>query len=105
MFSVPDITQDWSDYEMWWPRRNKWLMNSNHALVREEVQADAELWFTTKHKTLRIQLPDLQYANIRVDFSSRIFASVKEISRFFGEFFNGGHHGTLVWKALRALAH
>lgn len=59
-------------------------MNSNHALVREEVQADAELCFTRKHKTLRLQLPDLQYANIRVDFSSKVFSTVKEIARFFG---------------------
>nr|XP_039253626.1 fermitin family homolog 2-like [Styela clava] len=78
-----DVTQDWSGYEMWWPKKNKWLMNSNHALVREEVQADAELWFTMRHKTLRIQLCDLQYANIRVDFSSKVFTAVKEICRFF----------------------
>lgn len=45
-----ELEQNWSDFEIWWPKKNKWLLKSNHALVREEVQADAQLMFTKKNK-------------------------------------------------------
>ncbi|CAK8692586.1 fermitin family homolog 2-like [Clavelina lepadiformis] len=78
-----DITKSWSDYELWWPRTSKWLDKMGQVLGKYEVQADAQLLYTPKHKVIRVQLPDLQYANIRVNFAAKVFHTVIEMCKFF----------------------
>ncbi|CAG0889074.1 unnamed protein product [Darwinula stevensoni] len=71
-----DIAVDWSDHGLWWPERNKWLTRTRSTLDQYSVQADAQLHFTPMHKMLRIQLPDLRYLDVRVDFSVKVFKAV-----------------------------
>lgn len=78
-----DVTKSWSDYELWWPSRSQWLDKMGQVLGKYEVQADAVLCYTPKHKVVRVQLPDLQYANVRVNFAAKIFHTVIEICKFF----------------------
>nr|XP_009862486.1 fermitin family homolog 2 [Ciona intestinalis] len=78
-----DITKSWSDYELWWPKACKWLDKMGQVLGKYEVQADAVLLYTPKHKVVKVQLPDLQYANIRVNFAAKVLHTVIEICKFF----------------------
>lgn len=71
-----EITNDWSDHAIWWPQKNRWLSNTRLTLNQLEVQADAILHFTSMHKQLTVQLPDLRYLNLRVDFSINTFSTV-----------------------------
>jgi len=81
--SVYDVHIGWSDYELWWPDRQKWLDKMGQVLGKYEVQADAKLIYTPKHKVVRIQLPDLQYAKVKVNFAEKLFFTVKDICKFF----------------------
>ena len=45
-----EITQSWSDYELWWPKSKCWLDKMGQVLGKYEVQADALLYYTPKHK-------------------------------------------------------
>lgn len=77
---------DWSDHALWWPKQNSWLTRTRSTLDQYGVQADAKLQFTRMHKTARIQLPDLRYVDMRVDFSIKTFNAViqicKELSKY-----------------------
>ncbi|ESO94168.1 hypothetical protein LOTGIDRAFT_215642 [Lottia gigantea] len=79
-----DIALDWSDHALWWPERNMWLSRTRSTLDQYSVQADAKLQFTPMHKNLRIQLPDLQVLDMRVDFSAKVFASVVHLCKELG---------------------
>ncbi|VVC42485.1 Hypothetical protein CINCED_3A004027 [Cinara cedri] len=72
---------DWSDHALWWPNRNSWLTRTRSTLDQYGVQADAKLQFTRMHKTARIQLPDLRYVDMRVDFSIKTFNAVIQICK------------------------
>ncbi|XP_014677350.1 PREDICTED: unc-112-related protein-like [Priapulus caudatus] len=61
-----------------------WLSRTRSTLDQYGVQADAVLHFTPMHKVLHIQLPDLQYVDMRVDFSVKVFATVVSISKELG---------------------
>jgi kindlin 2 len=76
-----DIAMDWSDHALWWPNRNSWLTRTRSTLDQYGVQADAKLQFTRMHKTARIQLPDLRYVDMRVDFSIKTFNAVIQICK------------------------
>lgn len=78
-----DVNISWEDYELWWPTRKQWLNKMGQVLEKYEVQADAKLRYTPKHKVVKIQLPDLQYAKVKVDFSEKVFSTVIEICKFF----------------------
>lgn len=78
-----DVNIGWSDYELWWPKATKWLDKMGQVLGKYEVQADAELVYTPKHKVVRIQLPDLQYAKVKVNFAERVFHTVIDVCKFF----------------------
>ncbi|XP_033736193.1 LOW QUALITY PROTEIN: fermitin family homolog 2-like [Pecten maximus] len=71
-----DIAMDWSDHSLWWPERNTWLTRSRSTLNQYNVQADAKLHFTPMHKNVRVQLPDLQIIDQRMDFSRNVFSAV-----------------------------
>ncbi len=72
---VADIAMDWSDHAMWWPEKNIWLDKTRFTLDQYNITADAVIYFTPMHKTLRIQLPDLRYIDCNVDFSVRTFSA------------------------------
>lgn len=43
------------------------------------VQGDAILQFTPTHKKVRVQLPDLQFVEVSLDFSKPVFHAVQEL--------------------------
>lgn len=43
------------------------------------VQGDAILQFTPTHKKVRVQLPDLQFIEVSLDFSKRVFHAIQEL--------------------------
>ncbi len=84
-FLITDIAMDWSDHALWWPHRNLWLSRTRSTLDQYGVQADSRLFFTPMHKTLRLQLPDLQVMDMRTDFSINVFSAVMKICKELGE--------------------
>ena len=85
MFSfVSDIVNDWSDHALWWPDRNRWLTRTRSTLDQYGVHADALLYFTPMHKTLKVQLPDLRYMDCKVDFSIKTFNAVIQLCKELG---------------------
>lgn len=79
-----EIAADWSDHALWWPDKNQWLLRSRNTLDQYEVQADAKLLFTPMHKTVRLQLPDLQILEMRMNFSSKVFAAITSLCKELG---------------------
>ena len=73
LFLITDIAMDWSDHAMWWPEKNIWLDKTRWTLDQYNITADATIYFTPMHKTLKIQLPDLRYVDCSVDFSIKTF--------------------------------
>lgn len=72
---------DWSDHALWWPERNIWLTRTRSTLDQCGVHADALLQFTPMHKSLRVQLPDLRYFYMRVDFSVKTFSAIVQVCK------------------------
>lgn len=79
-----DISVDWSDNALWWPKKNCWLIKTRQTLNHYGVAADSFLNFTPMHKPLRVQLPDLRYVDARVDFSVECFTAVKLLCKELG---------------------
>ena len=75
---------DWSDHGLWWPLKNMWLPRTRSTLDQYGVSADARLLFTPMHQTLRVQLPDLQVLDMRVDFSTNVFNVVIKLCKELG---------------------
>ncbi|CAF1118324.1 unnamed protein product [Didymodactylos carnosus] len=84
LVNLLDVSQDWSDFALWWPEKNIWLTNTKYSLDQYGVQADALLVFTSMHKQLRIQLPDFRIVNVRTDFSTSVFASICKLGKQLG---------------------
>lgn len=85
MIDFLDVTQDFSDYALWWPKTNTWLINTKWTLDQYGVQSDAQLHFTSVHKSIRLQLPDLRILSVNADFSVSIFAAVCKLCKDLGE--------------------
>ncbi|EFA07132.1 unc-112-related protein isoform X1 [Tribolium castaneum] len=79
-----EISMDWSDHALWWPSKNIWLTRTRSTLDQYGVQADALLHFTPMHKNLRVQLPDLRYLDMKVDFSVKTFSAVIHLCKDLG---------------------
>lgn len=79
-----DISVDWSDHALWWPKKNIWLSKTRQTLNHYGVQADSFLNFTPMHKPLRVQLPDLRYVDARINFSVECFIAVKMFCKELG---------------------
>jgi len=79
-----DIAMDWSDHAMWWPEKNIWLDKTRWTLDQYNITADATIFFTPMHKTLKIQLPDLRYVDCSVDFSIKTFNASIALSKELG---------------------
>ena len=86
LFCFSDIAMDWSDHALWWPDKNTWLVRTRSTLDQYGVQADARLLFTPMHKTVQLQLPDLQIVDMRVNFSRNVFANVIHICKELGKY-------------------
>ncbi|CAF1166593.1 unnamed protein product [Rotaria sordida] len=79
-----DVSEDFSDHALWWPKANIWLTNTKWTLDQYGIQSDSYLTFTTMDKIIRLQLPDLRVLSIRADFSVSIYASVCKICKDLG---------------------
>ena len=79
-----DIAMDWSDHAMWWPEKNIWLDKTRWTLDQYNITADAIIYFTPMHKTIRIQLPDLRYIDCQVDFSVKTFNACVNLCKELG---------------------
>ena len=79
-----DIAMDWSDHAMWWPEKNIWLDKTRWTLDQYNITADAVIYFTPMHKTIRIQLPDLRYIDCQVDFSVKTFNACVNLCKELG---------------------
>ena len=54
------VNTGWSDFALWWPARNRWILQTHASLDQYGLQADARLHFIRTHGRLNVQLPDLQ---------------------------------------------
>ncbi|XP_784927.2 fermitin family homolog 2 isoform X2 [Strongylocentrotus purpuratus] len=75
---------DWSDHMVWWEEKKIWLHKTRLTLNNYRVQAGTKLHFTPCHKTLRLQLPDMQLVDRRVDFSKNVVFAVQEVCNELG---------------------
>nr|XP_010342077.1 fermitin family homolog 1 isoform X2 [Saimiri boliviensis boliviensis] len=76
-----NISQDWSDFALWWEQKRCWLLKTHWTLDKYGVQADAKLLFTPQHKMLRLRLPNLKMVRLRVSFSAVVFKAVSDICK------------------------
>ena len=79
VFIFADIAADWSDHGLWWPQKRQWLLKPRLTLDTIGVQGDAKLQFTPTHKKVRVQLPDLQFVDVSLDFSKPVFHAIQEL--------------------------
>ena len=79
-----DIAMDWSDHALWWPEKNTWLSRPRTTLDQYGVGADARLLFTPMHKVMKVQIPDLQILELRMDFSCKVFSAVVQLCKELG---------------------
>ncbi|EPY80673.1 fermitin family 2 isoform 1-like protein [Camelus ferus] len=78
-----DVKKDWSDHAVWWEKKRTWLLKTHWTLDKYGIQADAKLQFTPQHKLLRLQLPNMKYVKVKVNFSDRVFKAVSDICKTF----------------------
>lgn len=81
-----DVKKDWSDHALWWEKKRTWLLKTHWTLDKYGIQADAKLEFTPQHKLLRLQLPNMKYVKVKVNFSDRVFKAVSDICKTFSKF-------------------
>lgn len=79
-----DVTRDWSDHALWWPEKRRWLQHTRSTLDQCGVTADSKLEFTPMHKDARVQLPDNQIIEARLDFSVNAFKATQKLCRDLG---------------------
>uniref|UniRef100_UPI00398ECDAC fermitin family homolog 3-like n=1 Tax=Pristiophorus japonicus TaxID=55135 RepID=UPI00398ECDAC len=71
-----EVKKNWSDHGLWWEQKNQWVLKTNWTLDKCGIQADAKLLFTTQHKSLRLQLPNMKTVRVKACFSSPVFRSI-----------------------------
>ncbi|KAI7690115.1 Uncharacterized protein SSS_07836 [Sarcoptes scabiei] len=71
--------QDLSDYALWWPAKKRWLKQCRMTLDQVYVCANTELHFTSMNKVLRIQFPDLNIQEWKVDFSVNVLTAIAKL--------------------------
>ncbi|ETN77888.1 FERM central domain protein [Necator americanus] len=81
---ITDVTRDWSDHALWWPEKRRWLQHTRSTLDQCGVTADSKLEFTPMHKDARVQLPDNQIIEARLDFSVNAFKATQKLCRDLG---------------------
>lgn len=86
LFFFIDVKKDWSDHALWWEKKRTWLLKTHWTLDKYGIQADAKLQFTPQHKLLRLQLPNMKYVKVKVNFSDRVFKAVSDICKTFSKY-------------------
>lgn len=80
------VTADWSDHALWWPDKQLWLKKPKLTLNQYGVHADTKLQFTPMHKSVRVQLPDLQLLDLKIDFSVSVFNAIIQLCKEMGTY-------------------
>ncbi|XP_069788533.1 fermitin family homolog 1 isoform X2 [Narcine bancroftii] len=75
------VPQDWSDHCLWWEQKKSWLLKTHWTLDKYGIQADAKLFYTPQHKSLKLQLPNMKTVRLKVSFSSVVFKAVVDICK------------------------
>ncbi|KAH9414926.1 Fermitin 2 [Dermatophagoides pteronyssinus] len=70
---------DWSDHALWWPSKKRWLKHCRMTLDQLDVCRNTRLEFRPMHQTLRIQFPDLNVDELKVDFSVNVLTAVAKL--------------------------
>ncbi|CAB3398750.1 unnamed protein product [Caenorhabditis bovis] len=79
-----DVARDWSDHALWWPEKRRWLQHTRSTLDQNGITAETQLEFTPMHKDARVQLPDMQMIDARLDFSVNIVKATAKLCRDIG---------------------
>jgi len=74
-----DVTADYSDHALWWPEKKIWLQKARLSLASYGIIHDTQLMFTPQHKYVKLQMPDLQYIDMRLNFAVDVFHTVSEL--------------------------
>ncbi|XP_057315795.1 fermitin family homolog 2-like [Hydractinia symbiolongicarpus] len=74
-----DVTADYSDHALWWPEKKIWMQKPRLSLASYGMTYDTQLQFTPQHKSVRLQMPDLQILDMRVNFAVDVFHTVSEL--------------------------
>ena len=76
--------QDWSDHALWWPDRRKWLKHTRSTLDQLSITASTFLEFTPMHKPARVEIPDRQVLDVRLDFSVPVLKVTQKLCQELG---------------------
>jgi len=74
-----DVAADYSDHAIWWPEKKIWLTKARLSLATYGITNEAQVQFTPQHKNVRLQTPDLQMNNMRLNFATDVFHTVQEL--------------------------
>ena len=74
-----DIAADYSDHAIWWPDKKIWLTKARLSLATYGITNETQVHFTPQHKSVRLQTPDLQINNMRLNFATDVFHTVQEL--------------------------
>lgn len=74
-----DVAADYSDHALWWPEKKIWLEKARLSLLSYGITYDTQVLFTPQHKSVRLQMPDLQFIDMRVNFATDVFHTVQEL--------------------------
>lgn len=79
-----DVTADYSDHGLWWPEKKIWLTKARLSLSSYGIIHDTQLLFTPQHKSIRLQMPDLQLFDMKVNFAVDVLHAVTELCNELG---------------------
>jgi len=71
--------ENWTEYELWWPSQRKWLLKHHWMLEKYNIQADTELEFTKRNKSLYVELPNQKIIKVKANFSIDVLSVVRDI--------------------------
>jgi len=74
-----DVTSDFSDHGLWWPAKKIWLTKARLSLAHYGITSSASLHFTPIHKSIRLEVPDRQSLDIRLNMAVDTLHAVSEL--------------------------
>ena len=83
-FIFLDVTADYSDHALWWPEKKIWLTKARLSLSSYGIINDTQLLFTPQHKSIRLQMPDLQLFDMKINFAVDVLHTVSELCNELG---------------------
>lgn len=84
LINALNIRTDWSDYALWWPTKKQWLLKTKYTLDQYNIQANEKLKFTPIHKSIRLELPDLQQIDFKLNFSINLLQLMQIVCKNLG---------------------